>query len=328
MARRNALRNCTPGQTTNAALWLNKYPATLDRKKDPEGFSRIFDQVTGLAPSPSYKLAYARRQAALQQMGAVTLEAKSLERIIVGLGDESTLETSITLLTPHGVPYLPGSALKGLASSYAHQELEGWNRSGEAYQTLFGADSNSERQQAGCVVFQDAWPHPQQTRMHIDVINTHHPDYYQNGNSPPADWDSPVPINFLTTSGSFTVALSGPAPEWVRAAAEILRMALDEYGIGAKTNRGYGRMKLESAPAVAAKPKPAQLDQLLSALASVKDRDRGSFNQTHVEKWKKLPEGPDKKAFGKAILERVKELGWQKDWATKPWYVEIQRASE
>jgi CRISPR-associated protein Cmr6 len=41
------------------------------------------------------------------------------ERVIVGLGAESVLETSIRLHRIYGFPIIPGSALKGLARSYA-----------------------------------------------------------------------------------------------------------------------------------------------------------------------------------------------------------------
>ncbi len=45
------------------------------------------------------------------------LETKS--RLIIGLGDESVYETSIRLHRNYGVPYVPGSALKGVAKHYS-----------------------------------------------------------------------------------------------------------------------------------------------------------------------------------------------------------------
>ncbi len=39
-------------------------------------------------------------------------------RLVVGLGDESVYETSIRLHRNYGVPYIPGSALKGVAKHY------------------------------------------------------------------------------------------------------------------------------------------------------------------------------------------------------------------
>lgn len=44
---------------------------------------------------------------------------RAASRVVVGLGAESVLETSIRLHRVYGFPILPGSALKGLARSYA-----------------------------------------------------------------------------------------------------------------------------------------------------------------------------------------------------------------
>jgi CRISPR-associated protein Cmr6 len=45
------------------------------------------------------------------------------ERLVVGLGSESTLETSITLHPHYGFPYIPGSAVKGLCRTVAIYDL-------------------------------------------------------------------------------------------------------------------------------------------------------------------------------------------------------------
>ncbi len=45
------------------------------------------------------------------------LETKS--RLVIGLGDEGVYETSIRLHRNYGVPYIPGSALKGVAKHYS-----------------------------------------------------------------------------------------------------------------------------------------------------------------------------------------------------------------
>ncbi len=50
-----------------------------------------------------------------------TLKTKS--RLVVGLGDESVYETSIRLHRNYGIPYIPGSALKGVAKHYVIYKL-------------------------------------------------------------------------------------------------------------------------------------------------------------------------------------------------------------
>jgi len=48
---------------------------------------------------------------------------KTVSRLVVGLGDESVYETSVRLLRNYGVPYIPGTALKGIARAYALEKL-------------------------------------------------------------------------------------------------------------------------------------------------------------------------------------------------------------
>src|SRR5437667_371449 len=60
---------------------------------------------------------------------------------------------------------------------------------------------------AGGVIFHDAWPEgwPPLT---VDILNNHHAGYYQKG-EPPGDWDSPIPVYFLSVPAGqgFTFAL-------------------------------------------------------------------------------------------------------------------------
>jgi hypothetical protein len=59
----------------------------------------------------------------------------------------------------------------------------------------------------------------------------------------PNDYDSPNPVSFLAvkTGAEFLIALSGP-DEWTDFAAQLLRDALISWGIGGKTNAGYGQI--------------------------------------------------------------------------------------
>ena len=186
-------------------------------------------------------------------------------RLVIGLGAEAVLENSITLQRTYGVPIIPGSALKGLAASYAHRRLAepGWRKPSKAeakeenegnrpvsqHTLLFGTAHS-----AGYVTFFDAWYVPGSGGpLHPDVLTVHHRDYYgERGKSqnsregvPPADWDDPIPAPFLSASGCYLVALVGPE-EWVDRAFSLLEWALDDEGIGAKTSSGYGRMDLRA----------------------------------------------------------------------------------
>ena len=172
--------------------------------------------------------------------------------MVVGLGAESVLEVSIGLHRTYGVPYIPGSALKGLAAAAAHKKLEdpAWRKIGEdgkigaSHKILFG-----DQESSGYVTFHDAlWvPTGDKLPLDLDVMTVHHPDYYQGTERPPADWDNPNPVAFLSAHGTYLLAATGPE-EWADAAMAILKEALEKDGIGAKTAAGYGRMKVNRPP--------------------------------------------------------------------------------
>jgi hypothetical protein len=95
------------------------------------------------------------------------------------------------------------------------------------------------------------------------VITVHHEGYYQDGKEPPADWDSPTPVPFLSATGSYLVAVSGPSG-WDDAAMKLLRLALKEMGVGAKTSSGYGRLTLDSVQPATKYTPPDQPDASVS----------------------------------------------------------------
>jgi CRISPR-associated protein Cmr6 len=220
----------------------------------------------------AYRRAFSRRYQALEGYaggieGGVTrfFSLKVSGRLAAGLGNASVLENGISLNHTYGLPYLPGTGLKGLASAAAHLGLTGatwrrgkeeqghWTGQGEDHQVLFGTmDTSTEDAAAGIVIFHDAWwdPEPETGKPEIrlpfqlDVMTPHHQAYNLEGQDWPNDWENPIPIPFLTTGGSFRLALTGPS-EWVDAAKEILLMAFRHLGFGAKTQVGYGRGEME-----------------------------------------------------------------------------------
>src|SRR5947207_13803736 len=135
---------------THAELWLDRYMDDQDSKKRAE----FIDKVSTIPTPKIYEAFYHRWIRTLDALGAKKYPARVKTRMIVGLGDESVLETSITLHKTYGVPYIPGSTLKGLAASYAHQRLADpkWNKGGDAYKVVFG-DTDA----AGYITFFDAF---------------------------------------------------------------------------------------------------------------------------------------------------------------------------
>jgi len=258
-SRRLALETLAVDAGTHPGLWLDK--ALPKVEEGNQGHQAHFDDLLNkISVAADYRRFFQRWRDSVQVLEPCTRTAEITVqgRMVVGLGAESVLETSIALHRTYGAPYIPGSALKGLAAAAAHKRLENpaWNKTakdgkiGACHQILFG-----DQESAGYVTFHDAlWiPNGDKLPLDLDVMTVHHPDYYQGKtDAPPADWDSPTPVAFLTARGRYLLALTGPE-EWADAALEILLEALHHDGIGAKTAAGYGRM---SAPS---KPKPESI---------------------------------------------------------------------
>ncbi len=159
-------------------------------------------------------------------------------RMIIGLGGSHPQETSMTLHHIYGIPYIPGSALKGVTRHWVilsgFDNDEGRAEQDKNFKDIFGAQA-----QTGKIIFFDAYPDGH-INLKMDIMNPHYPDYYSKG-SPPADWQSPTPIKFLTVEKTrFKFFLASRDKNLVDKATEWLKEALQNYGIGAKTSLGYG----------------------------------------------------------------------------------------
>lgn len=304
-------------KSTNAGLWLDKYIKDQDR----EGTARreLVEEVANIRQPEWYPSWFERWKNGLEEIGAQMREAQVLGRMAVGLGADSVLETSISLHHTLGVPYIPGTALKGLASSFARNRLgDDWAPEVEdgPHSIMFG---NTDT--AGYVTFFDAIPLPGKSDLFLDVITVHHPDYYTTGANPPADWDSPTPVPFLSASGRYLIALLGPE-EWVDAAFSILGYSLETVGVGAKTSSGYGRLVLETPPPV--NTEHQIVDDLIAQVSSLSnDKVAGSI-YAFYEHWKELDVGPEqKRRFAEAIVIKIKDAGREKKTKDKAWYKEL-----
>src|SRR5205823_560078 len=90
-------------QDPHTELWLDRYMDDQDSKKRA-GF---IDKVSTIPTPKIYEAFYNRWIQTLDALGAKRYPAQVKTRMIVGLGDESVLETSITLHKTYGVPYIP-----------------------------------------------------------------------------------------------------------------------------------------------------------------------------------------------------------------------------
>ncbi len=341
--RRKQLLEAEKTATTHPGLWLDKYIEeqekkdfeTPSNKAQGKGNSRsdLIKEVASLREPDAYEEFFKRWTKMLTDYDAQTREARVKGRMIVGLGSESVLETSITLHHTYGVPYIPGSALKGLAASFADKRLgEPWKKGHPVYKAVFGDTNN-----AGYITFFDALFIPGSGHkgrvLYPDVITVHHPKYYQEEkNVPPSDWDSPNPVPFLSATGKYLIALAAPDlgkdSQWINKTFEILRFALQEMGIGAKTSSGYGRMELEEKIDLDS-PDIQEAMRVKEEIDKMPDAEvTRRMQSSYFSRWRKMPSQEAKRIVARAIIEKVQKAGVEKTIGLQPWYKVVLQSAD
>jgi len=185
-----------------------------------EGYKRRFQEMLSVLRGQGWSV----RQADL----------KLSWRLSVDLGAASVYETSINLHRNYGVPVVPGSAVKGVTRHYASTI----KIAKPLFEQIFG-DINRK----GEVLFFDALPLPEGKDCFVvlDVMNVHYKKYYETQTEPPGDWMSPVPVFFLAVEGiCYRFSVAARDEKLADEALRLVKGAVRELGVGAKTSAGYG----------------------------------------------------------------------------------------
>ncbi len=197
----------------------------------------------------------------LYSKSKVEIKFKVFDKLAVGIGGQSPYG-NVALITLHhiyGIPYIPASSLKGLLRHYFEMEVLK-SRENKMHKNtfldLFGADENEDGgARQGKLFFLDAFP-TETPKLTFDVLTPHNSDYFGKkgdrnplggetvDNDPPTDYSNPVPtffpaimpVNFAIYIGAF----SDIDEDTMNAVGTVLKEALENYGIGAKTSVGYG----------------------------------------------------------------------------------------
>ncbi|AUS08653.1 type III-B CRISPR module RAMP protein Cmr6 [Laceyella sacchari] len=177
---------------------------------------------------------------------------KTISRFVPGMGRSNPVDNGLTWHHTLGVPYLPGSSIKGILRSWATSYDT--TVTSTQINDIFGPIPEESNSSVGSVVFFDALP-VAPVQLEIDIMTPHHPEYYKDPKKgKPVDWESPNPIPFLTVAEGQTFVF-GVAPRCsgnegdqkaVQMVTEWLPQALDWIGAGAKTAWGYGRFASDS----------------------------------------------------------------------------------
>lgn len=178
---------------------------------------------------------FSRQQQAFDAVASadtrLCLDAKSIAPFTTGLGNEHPLENGFAFLNPYGLPYLPGSGVKGVLRQAARElasgdwgDAQGWSNApdhvietgrGKGKRSLAlslldvlfgreapGGDSDHVR---GALTFWDVIPRIVGDSLMVEIMTPHQSHYYQqkldgkSGNSvTPHDSGQPTPISFLT----------------------------------------------------------------------------------------------------------------------------------
>lgn len=188
-----------------------------------------------------------RRECFLKKSGQEPIYLKTVGPFVTGLGRNHPVENGFAWHHLLGVPYLPGSSIKGVVRSWAVS----WHpQPNDDIIRIFGP-RDSKDHSVGSVIFLDALP-IKPVQLKVDIITPHYGPYYQDeGQKPPADWYSPIPVPFLAVDSDqeFIFGLMPRRPNNPKdaddcsKANEWLADALKDLGGGAKTAVGYGRFE-------------------------------------------------------------------------------------
>ena len=267
------------GETQNLFVYLytavpfERDNGTLEAKKIDGSFSfdRFADDALNRVQDEYVDLVTRQPDAEVRR-----LDASIDWRLAIGLGRSTVYETGLTIHPIYGIPYIPGSGVKGALRTflinYVYRNDD--DGDGEAEQRalqdpgfcdLFGAPERFngvptayDEARRGTVIFYDAFPADRPT-VATDVMTSHFQDYYGSDATPPTDDMDPNPVHFLTvkdTTFTFLIGeldatpfskglLYGNTPEEQRSsrlatAEHWLRRMLEVHGLGAKTAVGYG----------------------------------------------------------------------------------------
>lgn len=252
-------------------------------------------------------------------------------RFVTGLGRSHPVENGFAWHPTLGVPYLPGSSVKGIVRAWAEREAEPRPSRKRADEILGSAG------EAGHVVFLDAIP-VAPVQLEADVMTPHYAGW--GPDEPPGDWCGPVPVPFLVmaTQNSFFFSLVPARASAMSALAEVfawLRDALRDAGAGAKTSVGYGRFRYDQSETAA---KEKELNKERSARAERARREEAQQTpegrwslelerktereilelvRVHLEK-QPLPDPGERRAFAGAVAATGLAAFWRKGQKRDP----------
>ena len=174
---------------------------------------------------------------------------------VTGMGNPHPLENGFTWHPTLGMPYLPGSAVKGLVRAAVELAYQGADKLA-LLKRWFGTETKGDVPEAsGSFIFLDALP-VAPCALVPEVMTPHMGKWYEKGgktptakDTQPGDWHSPVPVGYLTARNLQLQFAVMPRPGVNAAELEQVWQALDYalqwLGAGGKTAQGFGTMQVD-----------------------------------------------------------------------------------
>ncbi len=183
---RNDLRDLIEKATTAHPGLLIQHGWTDDAAKtEKDSKTKHIGRVCNLPTPPLYAHAFERWLTVTADTKRFSHTAMKIEgRLLTGLTGGGALETGCAISQTYGMPYLPGSSIKGAVRAWAEKTLPG---EVDVRREIFGIEPNEEYPGglSGSIVFHDAWWIPasgggshKDKPFAEDVVTTHHSDYY------------------------------------------------------------------------------------------------------------------------------------------------------
>lgn len=233
----------------NLGLMVDKYALYAADKKDQTDVKDSFIRfiVDSWSISPNLKKIYSRcfgRWKSVYESDETCrlFPITTTSRLIIGSGNMTAFEFGMMLNKPWGLPYIPGSTLKGCVRSFLCEN----GCSNEVITELLGSNDVS-----GSVAFFDTWLDPQSSKVfERDITTVHYHKYYSLDTKKTEDPDfdlrgmlDPVPVSFVAIKPetTFYVLLQGENAAHLDFIKDWLLAALKCNGIGSKKMLGYGR---------------------------------------------------------------------------------------
>jgi len=232
-------------------VWSRDFAKEKEDQKTWEFICKLNDNELRLMHALSMRQAESLHHM-LDDDRMVAFDAISTAPFTTGLGNGHPLENGFAFLSPYGLPYLPGSGVKGVLRQSARElargdwvATHGWSADRRydikvgkeivqfsMIDALFGLESKDDDKThvRGALSFWDVIPQIKGDSLMVEIMTPHHSHYYQqkrerkaDDSTTPHDSGQPNPISFLTVppGSGFTFFVVCDATHLERLAPEL-----------------------------------------------------------------------------------------------------------